>query len=70
MPQVIRHPYGNPQMKDLSLNSLLSGIVQDSTVKEVDWVNPGEIAAKDILNKLKTTLKVIAQIEMIQQKQH
>ena len=57
MPQVIRHPYGNPQMKDLSLNSILSGIVQDSTVKEVDWVNPGEIAAKDILNKLKTKLK-------------
>ena len=57
IPQVIRHPYGDPQMKDLSLNSILSGIVQDSTVKEVDWVNPGEIAAKDILNKLKTTLK-------------
>ena len=57
MPQVIRHPYGNPQMKDLSLNSILSGIVQDSTVKEVDWVNPGEIAAKDILSKLKTKLK-------------
>ena len=57
MPQVISHPYGNPQMKDLSLNSILSGIVQDSTVKEVDWVNPGEIAAKDILNKLKTKLK-------------
>ena len=57
MPQVIRHPYGNPQIKVLSLNSILSGIVQDSTVKEVDWVNPGEIAAKDILNKLKTKLK-------------
>ena len=57
MPQVISHPYGDPQMKDLSLNSILSGIVQDSTVKEVDWVNPGEIAAKDILNKLKTKLK-------------
>ena len=57
IPQVIRHPYGASQMKDLSLNSLLSGIVQDSTVKEVDWINPGEIAAKDILNKLKTKLK-------------
>ena len=57
IPQVIRHSYGAPQMKDLSLNSLLSSIVQDSTVKEVDWVNPGEIAAKDILNKLKTTLE-------------
>ena len=57
IPQVIRHPYGAPQMKDLSLNSLLSGIVQDSTVKEVDWINPGEIAAKDILSKLKTKLK-------------
>ena len=57
IPQVISHPYGDPQMKDLSLNSILSGIVQDSTVKEVDWVNPGEIAANDILNKLKTTLK-------------
>ena len=57
MPQVINHPYGDPQMKDLSLNSILSGIAQDSTVKEVDWVKPGEIAAKDILNKLKTKLK-------------
>ena len=57
IPQVIRHPYGTSQMKDLSLNSILSGIVQDSTVKEVDWVNPGEIAAKDILSKLKTKLK-------------
>ena len=57
IPQVIRHPYGDSQMKDLLLNSLLSGIVQDSTVKEVDWINPGEIAAKDILSKLKTKLK-------------
>ena len=57
MPQVINHPYGDSQMKDLSLNSILSGIVQDSTVKEVDWINPGEIAAKDILSKLKTKLK-------------
>ena len=57
IPQVISHPYGDPQIKDLSLNSLLSGIVQDSTVKEVDWINPGEIAAKDILSKLKTKLK-------------
>ena len=57
MPQVINHPYGDPQMKDLSLNSILSSIAQDSTVKEVDWVKPGEIAAKDILKKLKTKLK-------------
>ena len=57
MPQVINHPYGDPQMKDLSLNSILSGIKQDSTVKEVDWVKPGEIAAKDVLKKLKTKLK-------------
>jgi len=57
IPHVIRHAYGAPLMKDLSLNSLLSGIVQDSTVKEVDWINPGEIAAKDILSKLKTKLK-------------
>ena len=57
MPQVINHPYGDPQMKDLSLNSILSGIAQDSTVKEVDWVKPGEIAAKDVLKKLKTKLK-------------
>ena len=56
IPQVIIHPYGDSRMNNLSLNSILSGIDQDWTVKEVDWVKPGEIAAKDALKKLKTKL--------------
>ena len=55
--QVITHPYGNTKIKDLSVNQILDGISVDRSVPEVDWIVPGEMAAKDALQTLKTKLK-------------
>ena len=56
IPQVITHPYGDPKIKDLSLNQILDGISVDRSVPEVDWMVTGELAAKDALQTLKTKL--------------
>ena len=55
-PSLIKHPYGNIRKNDISYDSIASGLKIDFSVQEVDWLVPGEIAAKNKLDLLHDSL--------------
>ncbi len=55
-PKLVKHPYGRAVTKSISLDEIISELKFDKSVKEVDWLISGEIAAKRKLSKLKTNL--------------
>ena len=56
IPEIIPHPHGKAETKILSLDEILNNIHLDRSILEVDWLNPGELAAKEALKVLKTKL--------------
>ena len=55
-PSLIKHPYGNIRKNDISYDNIANGLKIDFSVQEVDWLVPGEIAAKNKLNLLHDSL--------------
>ena len=55
-PSLIKHPYGNFRKNDISYDNIVNGLKIDFSVQEVDWLVPGEIAAKNKLNLLHDSL--------------
>ena len=55
-PSLIKHPYGNIRKNDISYDNIVNGLKIDFSVQEVDWLVPGEIAAKNKLNLLHDSL--------------
>ena len=55
-PSLIKHPYGNTSKNDISYDNIVNGLKIDFSVQEVDWLVPGEIAAKNKLDSLRDSL--------------
>ena len=55
-PKLIRHPYGDLIKKDHSYDKIISKLNIDFSIEEVDWLIPGEKAAKDKLSLLSDSL--------------
>jgi len=55
-PSLIKHPYGNIRKNDISYDNIVNGLKIDFSVQEVDWLVPGEIAAKNKLDLLRDSL--------------
>ena len=55
-PKLIRHPYGDFIKKEHSYDKITSKLNIDFSIKEVDWLIPGEKAAKDKLSLLSDSL--------------
>ena len=55
-PNLDYHPYGKVQIQSLVFNKIMSELKIDKTVKNVDWLTPGEISAKKNLKTLKKVL--------------
>ena len=55
-PSLIKHPYGNIRKNDISYDNIANGLKIDFSVQEVDWLVPGEIAAKNKLDLLHDSL--------------
>ena len=55
-PSLIKHPYGNISKNDISYDNIVNGLKIDFSVQEVDWLVPGEIAAKNKLDLLRDSL--------------
>ena len=55
-PSLIKHPYGNIRKNDISYDNIVKGLKIDFSVQEVDWLVPGEIAAKNKLDLLRDSL--------------
>ena len=55
-PSLIKHPYGNISKNDISYDNIVNGLKIDFSVQEVDWLVPGEIAAKNKLDSLRDSL--------------
>ena len=55
-PSLIKHPYGNIRKDDISYDNIVKGLKIDFSVQEVDWLVPGEIAAKNKLDLLHDSL--------------
>ena len=55
-PSLIKHPYGNIRKNDISYDNIVNGLKIDFSVQEVDWLVPGEIAAKNKLDLLHDSL--------------
>ena len=55
-PSLIKHPYGNIRKNDISYDNIVKGLKIDFSVQEVDWLVPGEIAAKNKLDLLHDSL--------------
>ena len=51
-PSLIKHPYGNIRKDDILYDNIVKGLKIDFSVQEVDWLVPGEIAAKNKLDLL------------------
>ena len=51
-PSLIKHPYGNIRKNDISYDNIVNGLKIDFSVQEVDWLVPGETAAKNKLDLL------------------
>ena len=51
-PSLIKHPYGNIRKNDISYDNIVKGLKIDFSVQEVDWLVPGETAAKNKLDLL------------------
>ena len=55
-PSLIKHPYGDIRKNDISYDNIVKGLKIDFSVQEVDWLVPGEIAAKNKLDLLHDSL--------------
>ena len=55
-PSLIKHPYGNIRENDILYDNIVNGLKIDFSVQEVDWLVPGEIAAKNKLDLLRDSL--------------
>ena len=55
-PSLIKHPYGNIRKDDILYDNIVKGLKIDFSVQEVDWLVPGEIAAKNKLDLLHDSL--------------
>lgn len=55
-PSLIKHPYGSTSKNDISYDNIVNGLKIDFSVQEVDWLVPGEIAAKNKLDSLRDSL--------------
>ena len=55
-PVVQKHPFGQCEKNDISLNQLIKELYIDSSVDEVQWIDSGENAGNHKIKKLKTTL--------------
>ena len=55
-PSLIKHPYGNIRKDDILYDNIVKGLKIDFSVQEVDWLVPGEIAAKNKLDLLRDSL--------------
>ena len=55
-PKLIRHPYGDIIKKNHSYDKIISKLNIDFSIEEVDWLIPGEKAAKDKLSLLSDSL--------------
>ena len=55
-PKLIRHPYGDLIKKNHSYDKIISKLNIDFSNEEVDWLTPGEKAAKDKLSLLSDSL--------------
>jgi len=51
-PSLIKHPHGNIRKDDILYDNIVKGLKIDFSVQEVDWLVPGEIAAKNKLDLL------------------
>tara|TARA_Y100000741_G_scaffold122851_1_gene92419 strand:+ start:188 stop:1537 length:1350 start_codon:yes stop_codon:yes gene_type:complete len=57
IPEIIPHPYGKAETKIISYDEILNDVNCDLSILEVDWLKPGESAAKEALKVLKTKLE-------------
>ena len=55
-PSLIKHPYGNIRKDDILYDNIVKGLKIDFSVQEVDWLVPGETAAKNKLDLLHDSL--------------
>ena len=55
-PSLIKHPYGNIRKDGILYDNIVKGLKIDFSVQEVDWLVPGEIAAKNKLDLLHDSL--------------
>ena len=55
-PKFIRHPFGDLIKKNHSYDKIISKLNIDFSIEEVDWLTPGEKAAKDKLSLLSDSL--------------
>ena len=55
-PSLIKHPFGNISKNDITYDNIINGLKIDFSVQEVDWLVPGEIAAKKKLDLLRHSL--------------
>ena len=55
-PSLIKHPSGSIRKNDISYDNIVNGLKIDFSVQEVDWLIPGEIAAKNKLDLLHDSL--------------
>tara|TARA_S200000501_G_scaffold303159_1_gene290821 strand:- start:21094 stop:22443 length:1350 start_codon:yes stop_codon:yes gene_type:complete len=55
-PSLIKHPYGKISKNDILYDNIVNGLKIDFSVQEVDWLVPGEIAAKNKLDLLRDSL--------------
>ena len=55
-PSLIKHPFGNISKNDITYDNIINGLKIDFSVQEVDWLVPGEIAAKNKLDSLRDSL--------------
>ena len=57
IPQIKNHPYDLVKKEKIIWNKIISNLTIDNTIKEVNWINSGEIAARDRLKLLKNNLE-------------
>ena len=55
-PSLIKHPHGNIRKDDILYDNIVKGLKIDFSVQEVDWLVPGETAAKNKLDLLHDSL--------------
>ena len=57
IPEVIRHPYILDVTQDkINWDNALSSLRLDESVRPLDWINPGEKSAQELLKKIKSGL--------------
>ena len=57
MPKVTKHPYIlNATQNKINWDNALSSLRLDESVRSLDWINPGEKSAQELLKKIKSGL--------------